>query len=334
MASLGKFRVRRIAFLLALEWQLHQISKCCWASCPLWTFPEVLMSSAPPPSYPGYPDQPTTAPPAVPAVPANAYGAAPAPVAPAQPVRQPVTQAPPVLEHPRDHHPEELRIYSHSTFFYWWPVWLTGYIMAVITYVDGKHLELGQTGQYVWMHPSKNLGVLFTLIFFLVILITNVSLRGLASVVVILAAAFTALLLAYLGWWEELLNWAGRVAIYMNMGFYVFFSTLVFIVWAFSVFVYDRLSYWRVTPGQVTQDTVIGGAQKSFDTRGMVFEKHRQDLFRHWVLGMGSGDIQISTTGARKETVHIPNVLFVDAKVSAVQKLIAMQPDQFPEPGA
>jgi hypothetical protein len=100
------------------------------------------------------------------------------------------------------------------------------------------------------------------------------------------------------------------------------------------VFVYDRFSYWRVTPGQLTHDAVIGGAQKSYDTRGMVFEKHRQDLFRHWVLGLGSGDIQISTTGARRETVSISNVLFVDSKVSAIQKMIAMSPDQFQTPVA
>jgi hypothetical protein len=119
----------------------------------------------------------------------------------------------------------------------------------------------------------------------------------------------------------------------MNMGFYVFLSTLVLIVWAFFVFVYDRLTYCRVTPGQFTQDTVIGGAQKSYDTRGMVFEKNRQDLFRHWILGFGSGDIEISTIGARRESFSIPNVLFVDAKVGEIQKMIAMQPDQFTGPG-
>jgi hypothetical protein len=230
-----------------------------------------------------------------------------------------------------DEHPLEVRVYSHSTFFYWWPVWLTGYIMALVTRIDGQEVVIG--GSKVWMHNSKNLGVLFTLMFFLVILITNVTLRGLASVVAILAFAFGALLLAYYGMWEDVLNWMGKVSIYMNMGFYVFFSTLVLIVWAFSVFVYDRLSYWRVTPGQLTYDAVIGGAQKSYDTRGMVFEKHRQDLFRHWILGFGSGDIQISTTGARRETLNIPNVLFVDAKVGEIQKMIAMQPDQLTSPG-
>jgi hypothetical protein len=238
------------------------------------------MSTSPTPApHPGYATQP-------------AASTAPVPVQVVQPDGRPAPASEPRHKDRR----EEVRIYSHSTFFYWWPVWVTGYIMAVVTRMDGQLVQIGNSE--VWMHCSKNLGVLFTLIFFLVILITNVSLRGLASVVAILATAFGALLLAYYGMWEDFLNWAGRVSIYMNMGFYVFFSSLVLFVWAFSVFVYDRFSYWRVTPGQLTHDAVIGGAQKSYDTRGMVFEKHRQDLFRHWIIGFGSGDIEISTTGA------------------------------------
>jgi hypothetical protein len=287
------------------------------------------MSSAPPPaSQPAYPGQPVAAP-------STAYQTAPAmPVAPAPVAPQPRMESEPTPPPQQEEHSQELRIYSHSTFFYWWPVWLTGYIMALVTRIDGQLVPIGDSGIQVWMHRSKNLGVIFTLLFFLVILITNISLRGMASVVAILSFAFGVLLLAYFGWWEDVLNWMGMVSIYMNMGFYVFFSTLVLIVWAFSVFVYDRFSYWRVTPGQLTHDAVIGGAQKSYDTRGMVFEKHRQDLFRHWVLGLGSGDIQISTTGARRETVSISNVLFVDSKVSAIQKMIAMSPDQFQTPVA
>jgi hypothetical protein len=214
-------------------------------------------------------------------------------------------------------------------------VWLTGYIMALVTYLGGHPVWIDEArGAHAIFHPSKNLGVIFTLTFFLIILITNVSLRGLASVVAILSAAFTILFLAYFGLWEPVLAWMGLVSIYMNMGFYIFFSTLVFLVWAFSTFVYDRLTYWKVRPGQLTQEAVIGGAQKSYDTRGMVFEKHRQDLFRHWVLGLGSGDIQISTTGAKRETVHIPNVLFVDTKISAIQRMIAMKPTEFSQPMA
>lgn len=277
------------------------------------------MSSTPTPApHPGYAGQPMAPPQAV-----------TTPPVPVQVVQSDGRVAP--ASEPRHKEKlEEVRVYSHSTFFYWWPVWLTGYIMAAVTRLDGQMVQVGNSE--VWMHTSKNLGVLFTLIFFLVILITNVSLRGLASVVAILAVAFGALLLAYYGWWEDVMNWMGKVSIFMNMGFYVFFSSLVFFVWAFSVFVYDRLSYWRVTPGQLTYDAVIGGAQKSYDTRGMVFEKHRQDLFRHWIIGFGSGDIEISTTGARRETFSVPNVLFVDSKIGEIQHMIAMQPDQFQAP--
>jgi hypothetical protein len=225
---------------------------------------------------------------------------------------------------------QELIVVSHSNFFYWWPVWVTGYIMAIITWVHAQPIQLGDTT--VLIDTNKNLGVIFTLLFFMVVLITTITMRGLISVVALLSFAFGVLFLAYMGWWGTVLSWMGEVRIYMNMGFYVFFSTLVFIVWALSVFVYDRLSYWKVRPGQITHERVIGGAERSYDTRGMVFEKHREDLFRHWVIGMGSGDIQISTTGARKETIYVPNVLFVDSKIDSIQRMISVQPDQFTAP--
>ena len=252
----------------------------------------------------------------------------PAPAAPTPAALQP--SAEPVHDHKHPTppgEPEAIYLYSRSNFFYWWPVWAVGYLMAFLTYMNGTYVTIGNHS--VLFHSSKNLGVLFTVTFFLVILITNVTLRGLSSVVLILTIAFTALALAYFGLWEDLLNWMGRVSIYMNMGFYMFFASLVFVVWAFSVFVYDRLSYWRVRPGQITHENVIGGAEKSNDTRGMVFEKHRDDLFRHWVVGLGSGDLQITTTGAKPETLYIPNVLFIDSKIDTIQRMIATQPDQF-----
>ena len=42
----------------------------------------------------------------------------------------------------------------------------------------------------------------------------------------------------------------------------------------------------------------VGGGEKSYDTAGMSIEKHRDDLFRHWVLGLGSGDLTVRTSGA------------------------------------
>jgi hypothetical protein len=130
---------------------------------------------------------------------------------------------------------------------------------------------------------------------------------------------------AFFGWLDTLLGWLGDLNIYMNLGFYVFFSTLIFAVWAVTVFVLDRLTCWKVLPGQLIQQTLLSGASKSYDTRGIVFERVRQDLFRHWILGLGSGDLKIIIGGVRGEPVSVPNVLFVDSKVRAIQALIASQ---------
>jgi hypothetical protein len=53
----------------------------------------------------------------------------------------------------------------------------------------------------------------------------------------------------------------------------------------------------------------------------MVFQKERSDLFRHWILGMGSGDLVIRPAG-NKDPIDLPNVLFVGHKVQEIQALI------------
>jgi len=223
----------------------------------------------------------------------------------------------------------ELILYSHSNLFYWWPVWVLGYTFAILTYFHNMTVEIG--GQKVMMYPSKNLGVYYTVVFTLVILFTNVSLRGMSSVVVILVALFFTVLFAWLDWWKDILAVLPYLAIYMNMGFYLFFSTAIFIVWALAFFIFDRFDYWRIRPGQITHERFVGGGERSYDTRGMLFEKHLQDFFKHYILGMGSGDLRITTSGARSEEFVIPNVLFIERKVQAIQKLIAVKPDETPD---
>ena len=78
----------------------------------------------------------------------------------------------------------------------------------------------------------------------------------------ILAILFVTVLFAYLGWWDIIFSWLPYLSIHMNMGFFILFSTLIFIVWAGSVFIYDRMSYWKIRPGQITHEYVIGGAEK------------------------------------------------------------------------
>lgn len=245
----------------------------------------------------------------------------------------------------------ELKIYSHSTIFYWWPVWLVGFIMAAITYAEGSRAAIVPRGSHFdrashaivlpagleqsgtegseigeLSAQSKNLGVVFSVTLLLVIFITNAPLRGLWSAIAVLLIAVMTVTFAWMGLWPEILSYFGKVSIHMNMGFYAVFSTLLFLLWALVVFGIDRMQYWKFRPGQLTHESLFGGGQKSYDTSGMLFEKLRDDPFRHWLLGMGSGDLVISTSGAQHEKIQISNVLRLDSILSRLQKMISERP--------
>ena len=259
----------------------------------------------------------------------------PVPVPAAAPVQQAGhTQPVPVRvvpgEKPERTEHGQLVIVSHSSLFYWWPVWVVGYLMTLITYWYGEPLAFGDT--QVRLHPSNNVGVLFFLTMFLVILITNISVRGLASLVVILVLALSAVLLAYFRVWDDVFRWFGNLNVYLNQGAYFWFSTLMLITWLLSTFVFDQMTRWVITPGQVTRENFWGAGSESHDTENMTLEKRRDDLFRHWLLGLGSGDLRIHTFGGRPEEIFIPNVLFVGYKIHAIQHLIAEEPEEFGHP--
>ena len=65
-----------------------------------------------------------------------------------------------------------------------------------------------------------------------------------------------------------------------------------------TVFVFDRLSFWRVRPGQLTREYALGAVENSYDTDNMVFTKRQDYLFRHWILGV-AGDLEMQTMGGR-----------------------------------
>jgi hypothetical protein len=226
--------------------------------------------------------------------------------------------------------PARLKIVSHSMLYYWWPVWVVGYLLAIMTWADGQSLQVG--GREVWIHSSNNLGVAFVATLLLVILITSVAVRGLASVIVIMGMVLATVVFAYFGWWDDILAWFGNLYIYINQGAYFWFSTVMFLVWAFSTFVFDQFSYWLIMPGQVTQQYVFGASTKTYDTENMTSEKRRDDFFRHWLLGLGSGDLIINAFSAgERETLEIPNVLFVGTKIETIHKLLATkQTDENP----
>jgi hypothetical protein len=219
-----------------------------------------------------------------------------------------------------------ITVYGHSPLIYWWPVWLVGLVMALMTYMEGVAVQFGDTS--VIMHPSKGLGVVYTVVFLMVIIMTNLTVRGAGSLTVIVAILALTFFFAYMNWWDDIFATLGNLAMYMNLGFYVFFSSAIFVVWLLTLVVFDRFNYWVFRPGQVVHYQLFGGGEQTYDTTGMSVYKLRDDLFRHWVLGLGSGDLHVSTTGAKKQDFVIPNVLFIGGKLDRVQRLVSMKPDE------
>ncbi len=219
----------------------------------------------------------------------------------------------------------EVKIYSHTPILYWWPVWVCGFIMAGLSFSAGTVVETAALNEHI--HPSPNPGIIFTLTFFAVLLFTNFSLRGSASLGFLAGVTIVVLLFALLDIWAWIFDSLSYLSVHMNMGFYLFFSSVLFLIWAYSVLIHVRFHYFRVRPGQVSQMRLIGEGETNYDSRGAVIEKLREDPFRHWILGLGSGDLKISTSGARSDEIVIRNILWVDRRASHVRKLAAVQPD-------
>jgi hypothetical protein len=51
----------------------------------------------------------------------------------------------------------ELRIYSRSSVFFWWPVWAAGYILAAITAIWGEKIKLSN-GSEILCTPTRGWG--------------------------------------------------------------------------------------------------------------------------------------------------------------------------------
>lgn len=217
-------------------------------------------------------------------------------------------------------------IRQHSNILYWWPVWVVGFLCAILSHLYGEQVELG--GQQVLFHPSRNLGVIFVAVFALIFVRTNIVLRGVVSLLVILAGVIVVLLLTLLGGWRSLLALEQQLVVHMDAGFYFVMSSVVFVSWVLSLFVLDRFLYCEFRPGQLVVHETLGGGLRTFDTRGISVYKLRDDPFRHWGLGFGSGDLHIATTGAEGIRLDMRNVTLIDQKLAKIQSLVAMSPDE------
>jgi hypothetical protein len=252
-----------------------------------------------------------------------------------------------------------IKIFGHSTLFYWWPVWVLGFVLCVISLLDNTraiqvpgqtHIQYNQQEQtYTLSEPShpdhlrnqlsrytegpekRNpprishrawMGATFLIMLLVVVFITNVPLRGLWSVVVIVTVLLVAVVLALVpGAWDDIFYAIGGLHIYIGMAGYLFFSTALLLMWCISMFIFDHQIYIIFEPGQMKVCEEVGGGEKAYDTSGMSIEKHRSDLFRHWVLGIGSGDLTVRTSGATPHQITLDNVLFITRKLSRIEAM-------------
>jgi hypothetical protein len=287
----------------------------------------------------------------------------------------------PVTPTPRKRH--EIVIVSHSSLFYWWPIWAVGFVLAIVSYFWGERVALvpepkdkeGKPVQVVYPKAKGNLnlewqsenanekrefsienqdvlvtppqdvkhyhpirltpvhmavwkepGVIFLVILLLVIFITNVPMRGLWSVIVVLFILALVIFLALVGALQSVLNVFTVLDVRISVGGYLVLSTVLFGLWLLVVLLFDRQIYMVFSPGQLKVRLAIGDAETVYDTTGMTFEKQRSDLFRHWILGLGSGDLIIRTAGAQGHHFDFANVLFLGRRVREIEEMMRERP--------
>jgi hypothetical protein len=259
-----------------------------------------------------------------------------------------------------DGRPREVVIISHSPLFYWWPVWAVGFLMAATSYWQGDQMAIvppgtvalkgvqleGHSGSRdilmapegqslpfasdsqelaqprLRMAPSNSPGIVWAATLLLIIVVVHVKMRGIASVVVIVAIGSATVALAFLGLWDPILRAVGVIDIHMNASGYLTISLVLFVLWLLMFFVFDRLTYVILARGRIRVRKTIGEGEMIFDVRGIVFERHRDDLFRHWVLGFGTADLTVYTTGANSRQIEMPNVIGVGRKLALIHTML------------
>jgi FlaA1/EpsC-like NDP-sugar epimerase len=155
----------------------------------------------------------------------------------------------------------------------------------------------------------------------LIIFVSNIPLRGLWSFLIILFILLMVVIFALWGVWEDIIAKLSLIDIRINAGGYFFISFLLFVIWAVTMFIFDHRTYVAITPGQVRMCLAVGAGETVYDTTGMTFQKKQDDLFRHWIIGLGSGDLIMHRSGTREE-IDMPNVLFIGAKIKEIEQLI------------
>ncbi len=211
---------------------------------------------------------------------------------------------------------DHIVIYGHSTLLYWWPVWLVSFILAGVTYAEGD-----RSGG-VTVSNTNVPGAIFVVTLLAVAVSSTVLFRGMMSVIAVVSAIAVAVLFAWLGWWGEIVGFLGGLEIRINAAGYLCIGVPLFLAWLIVVCWYDRLHYITFGRGQIRYVQEVGDSEMVIPAEGAIVEKKRSDVFRHWVLGMGSGDLMIGSAGHNSPAIGLKNVLLIGRKLAVIKKLL------------
>jgi len=253
-----------------------------------------------------------------------------------------------------------LVVYGHSNILYWWPVWLVAFILAAVTYVEGQQMAVVPDGTVVerdravagvdgrhdvlvappgkkfqlaqeegqhspagmTVSSSNGLGVIFVATLLVVAISSTILLRGLVSIIALMVMIAAAVSFELLGWWNDILLFLGGLDIRMNAAGYLAVAIPLFLAWVAIVFLYDRATYIVFDQGQIRFVQEVGDAEIALQSEGAIVEKKRNDVFRHWLLGFGTGDLVVRVGGPTGPTIELENVIAINRKLPLIQRLV------------
>src|SRR5262249_19847050 len=101
----------------------------------------------------------------------------------------------------------------------------------------GEHMQIADAQAPFGLHMSSQpyLGIIFAIVLLLVIVITNVPLRGMWSVVVIVGIVMLSIIFYLADLWERIAHWFFLLDIHLNAAGYLFISLVLFVIWAITV---------------------------------------------------------------------------------------------------
>ena len=171
---------------------------------------------------------------------------------------------------------------------------------------------------------SNSLGVIFAMTLIVVAIVSTLLLRGLVSVIVLLGMIAAVVALAFFDLWDDIFVFFGGLDIRMNAAGYLFIGIPLFLIWAFVFFVQDRMMYMTFDEGQIRYVMQVGDSAMVMPAEGVMVEKKRSDVFRHWLLGLGTGDLVIRTPNGQE--IELPNIVNANRRMAIINDFLRHKP--------